>query len=140
MQTNGQHGKCCATSVASVVQIHLIQLMKCSIAAIGDIGKISVTSVTSVVRVHPLQLPCEQYQSGQMSLVVNKVLQCSFVGSNPTYSTIGNIQQIVYLRLKLYELFKNNVTDNINIASFLKQGKRTRKQPKWFSFSPFVRN
>ena len=93
--------KHCVTQVASVVQIYLHQLMKCSRAANGDIGKISVTfinkRIVSEILTHgwngsflsqliksillcnfrgasPLTSTCEQYQSGQMSNVVNIVV------------------------------------------------------------------
>ena len=65
--------KHCVTQVTSVVQIYLHQLMKCSRAANGDIGKISVT-LGNFRGASPLTSTCEQYQSGQMSDVVNIVI------------------------------------------------------------------
>lgn len=89
------------TSVSSVVQIYLHQLMKCSIAAIGQCGKHCVTLnnkrivseiltqdwngsflsqlIKSILLCNfrgasPLTSTCEQYQSGQMSNVVNIVI------------------------------------------------------------------
>ena len=79
--------------VSSVVQVHPIQLMKCSIAAIGDIGKISVTS-------------CNFRGASPLTSTIGNIQQFSFT----------------IIKFQFYNsITKQNVTDTIFSYSFLKK-------------------
>ena len=118
MWTNGVIGKMTDTQVSSQIQILPLQLMRYSIAAIGQCGKHCVTLNNKGI---VSEILTQDWNGSFLSQLIKSILLCNFVDASSTTSTKGNIQQknMILYKITNYTLFYSLINVSETIISLL---------------------